>query len=273
MLSCECCKRRGHDERRIETALLAIPRHGYALLQAGDDEPLPIDARWGVLVPSSFEVDVRHVGCSAEDCVSMLPVPAGGVTAPAVFRLSDRLLRLHWLAVADAAKGAGGAAARALVDGALAAAPHCSAERLALRQRGRSRRLARIVREVHHTLEPVPLTAYARSLGRTPASLCREFRRLVGCTLGSYRRGLRMAEAMRRLTADPGLRRTDLALDLGFDSPAHFSFAFRRFAAMSPSEFAALAQRPPPPASPPDRAASRASAQPRGVGRPTRSNP
>jgi AraC-like DNA-binding protein len=273
MLSHDSCSRRGHDRREIETALLAIPRHGYAVLQAGEDEPLPIDAHWGVLVPRASEVDVRHVGCSADDCVSMLPVPPQAVTAPTVFRLSDRLLRLHWLAVAAAARGDEGPAVEALVRGALAEAGTHSAERLKLRERGRAQRLERIVREVHETLEQVPLASYARSLGRTPPSLCREFRRLVGCTLGSYRRGLRIAEAMRSLTADPELRRTDLALDLGFDSPAHFSFSFRRFAAMSPSQFATLAERPPPPAGPPDRAASRASAQTRGAERPTRSTP
>jgi AraC-like DNA-binding protein len=65
--------------------------------------------------------------------------------------------------------------------------------------------------------------------------LCREFRRITGQTMTSYRHALRVQLALERLRESPS-DLTDLALELGYSSHSHFTQVFRRHIGITPSE-------------------------------------
>jgi len=75
----------------------------------------------------------------------------------------------------------------------------------------------------------------ARAVRCTPWRLCREFRRLTGQTMTSYRHALRMQLALERLRDSPS-DLTALALELGYSSHSHFTQVFRRHIGITPSE-------------------------------------
>jgi AraC-like DNA-binding protein len=83
---------------------------------------------------------------------------------------------------------------------------------------------------------PLSLAAVARAVHTSPYHLARLFRRQVGLPIHAYLNRLRLGAALDRL-ADGVARLTDLALDLGYSSHSHFSDAFRRQFATSPSDF------------------------------------
>jgi AraC family transcriptional regulator len=69
-------------------------------------------------------------------------------------------------------------------------------------------------------------------------TLCRWFRRFLGCTPGDYLRGRRMRLAAERLR-EPGARVKGVALELGFADAFHFSRVFRKEMGVSPREWRA----------------------------------
>ena len=69
----------------------------------------------------------------------------------------------------------------------------------------------------------------------TPWRLCREFRRITGQTMTSYRHALRVERALERLRDDTPSDLTDLALELGYSSHSHFTHVFRRHLGITPS--------------------------------------
>jgi AraC family transcriptional regulator len=91
--------------------------------------------------------------------------------------------------------------------------------------------------------ESISLQELSRSVGVHPVRMAREFRRVYGVTAGAYVRKLRIDFVAERLRA-PGKATystlTDLALDAGFSSHAHMSFAFKRITGFTPSEFRKL---------------------------------
>jgi AraC family transcriptional regulator len=91
--------------------------------------------------------------------------------------------------------------------------------------------------------ESISLQDISRSVGVHPVRIAREFRRFYGVTAGAYVRKLRIDFVAERLSA-PGKAAystlTDLALDAGFSSHAHMSFAFKRITGFTPSEFRKL---------------------------------
>lgn len=80
----------------------------------------------------------------------------------------------------------------------------------------------------------------ARRLGCSVYHLSRTFRRVDGRTIRQYRAQVRLTLALHRLRADPTIDLTRLALECGFCSHSHFTAAFRKWAGMPPSAFAAL---------------------------------
>jgi AraC-like DNA-binding protein len=79
----------------------------------------------------------------------------------------------------------------------------------------------------------VTIAELASEAGVHPVHLCREFRRHVGCTVGTYMRRLRIEYACAELSDTDHLL-VQIALDAGFSSQAHFASAFRRATSLSP---------------------------------------
>ena len=86
----------------------------------------------------------------------------------------------------------------------------------------------------------VPLRRLAAAVETSPFQLCRSFRASTGMTITGYRHALRLRRALDRLR-DQRTDLTELALDLGFSSHSHFTFAFRRQFGITPSAYRARA--------------------------------
>jgi len=97
---------------------------------------------------------------------------------------------------------------------------HCDAARLLLATR---------------FAENLTLEDIAASIHVSPFHLARIFRRETGLSIHQYRNCLRLRTALDRINAG-ATDLTGLALDLGYSSHSHFTDAFRRSFALSPSE-------------------------------------
>ncbi|HJQ41023.1 MAG TPA: AraC family transcriptional regulator [Thermoanaerobaculia bacterium] len=112
----------------------------------------------------------------------------------------------------------------------------------------RTRMSARDIDAVEHVrrliaAEPssnVSLRALARAGGCSPFQLCRLFRARTGETITRFRHSLRLSLALERLR-DSHLDVSTLALDLGYSSHSHFTYAFRRHFGITPRQFRATA--------------------------------
>ncbi|HET7451991.1 MAG TPA: AraC family transcriptional regulator [Thermoanaerobaculia bacterium] len=82
--------------------------------------------------------------------------------------------------------------------------------------------------------EPVRLAEVAASAGLSPFHTCRSFKRETGLSVNRFVHRLRLRAALDLL---PEYRRdiTRLALDLGYSSHSHFTYAFRREFGFPPS--------------------------------------
>ncbi|PYQ28566.1 MAG: hypothetical protein DMF56_15110 [Acidobacteria bacterium] len=89
-----------------------------------------------------------------------------------------------------------------------------------------------------HPAENVSLRSLARACGQSPFQLCRVFRARTGETITRYRHGLRLSLALERLR-DSSIDLSELALELGYSSHSHFTFAFRRHFGITPRQFRA----------------------------------
>lgn len=78
----------------------------------------------------------------------------------------------------------------------------------------------------------------AAAVELSPDYFARSFRAATGMTPSRFFGELKIEEA-KRLLRDPSLSLTDIALELGFASSAHFSARFRQFAGMPPSRWRA----------------------------------
>jgi AraC-like DNA-binding protein len=89
------------------------------------------------------------------------------------------------------------------------------------------------------------LSTIARDAGVSPFHLTRQFRAHTGSSIHQYLMTLRLATAQARMRSGAD-NLTDLAMDLGFASLAHFSSAFRRAYGIPPSRAGAatLSQMP-----------------------------
>jgi AraC-like DNA-binding protein len=100
-----------------------------------------------------------------------------------------------------------------------------------------SARLLRRAKEVlqERYTQRLRLADIARAVGASPAYLTDLFTRTEGMPLHQYLTHLRLARALMELPHVDDL--TALALELGFSSHSHFTFAFRRAYGCTPSEF------------------------------------
>ncbi|HWZ61774.1 MAG TPA: AraC family transcriptional regulator [Steroidobacteraceae bacterium] len=80
------------------------------------------------------------------------------------------------------------------------------------------------------------LQAIARSAGRHPVQVSRQFHRHFGCTLSEYVRRARVARAQ-QLLRDTDCGVSDIALDCGFADQSHFTTAFRRVTGLPPQRY------------------------------------
>jgi AraC family transcriptional regulator len=100
---------------------------------------------------------------------------------------------------------------------------------------GRCRSLEEVKSFLATTLdEPLTLRELAERAGVSVFHLCRTFRRETGFTVSAYRQQLRLRRALDSVLASRDLLTT--ALQLGFDSHSHFTYAFRRAFGVTPSE-------------------------------------
>ncbi len=81
-----------------------------------------------------------------------------------------------------------------------------------------------------------PLRLLARACDVSPFQLCRLFRARTGETITQHRHALRLRLSL-ELLRDTRADITALALDLGYSSHSHFTFAFRRHFGFAPSVF------------------------------------
>jgi AraC family transcriptional regulator len=87
-----------------------------------------------------------------------------------------------------------------------------------------------------HPALNTPLRALAQACGVSPFQLCRLFRARTGETITAYRHALRLRLSL-ELLRDTHADITTLALDLGYSSHSHFTYAFRRHFGFAPSTF------------------------------------
>ncbi len=82
----------------------------------------------------------------------------------------------------------------------------------------------------------VSLRALAAAAETSPFHLCRAFRRSAGMSITAYRHSLRLRQSL-ELVRNPTADLTAVALDLGYSSHSHFTFAFRRHFGITPSQY------------------------------------
>lgn len=97
-------------------------------------------------------------------------------------------------------------------------------------------RLARLAeRVIAEPAESRSLDVLADAFGLSRRTVTRHFVQETGLTFSAWRQRLRLLQALDRLTA--GMSITDIALDLGYESPSAFTAMFRRHFGISPSRF------------------------------------
>jgi AraC family transcriptional regulator len=80
------------------------------------------------------------------------------------------------------------------------------------------------------------LQTIARSVGRHPVQVSRQFHRHFGCTLSEYVRRARVARAQ-QLLRETDCDVSDIALGCGFGDQSHFTTAFRRVTGLPPQRY------------------------------------
>lgn len=84
---------------------------------------------------------------------------------------------------------------------------------------------------------PASLAQIAWAVYASPFHLARVFKQQTGLSLHQYRLRLRLAQALEEIASRPQAPLWQIALDLGFASPNHFSSAFRRAYSLTPAQF------------------------------------
>jgi AraC-like DNA-binding protein len=113
-----------------------------------------------------------------------------------------------------------------------------AAERMAIEQENAEPPLVRDAR-LHiesHLGEELKLSDVARAAHASPHHFCRVFKRTTGLTFTEYVAYARVAAA-KRLLANPHLRVSEIAFEVGFNSLTHFNRSFRAVAGQAPTDF------------------------------------
>lgn len=118
-----------------------------------------------------------------------------------------------------------------LLEGALPGAPE---------EPSRARSIARAVRYIRSNLKtPLSLEAVARVAGMSKFHFCRRFKAVMGCPFREFLARTRVARA-KELLRDREYKVEDVAREVGFRDPAHFSRVFREVEHLLPSEYRRL---------------------------------
>jgi len=99
-------------------------------------------------------------------------------------------------------------------------------------QIGRAQRYIRL-----HLDEPLTLLHIAREAGSSSYHFARLFLAYTGETPFDFLRRIRLATSLRMLQEDPDAAITEIALDVGYETPSAFNKVFKKILAISPSEF------------------------------------
>ncbi|MBS1794657.1 MAG: helix-turn-helix transcriptional regulator [Acidobacteria bacterium] len=100
--------------------------------------------------------------------------------------------------------------------------------------------LDRVVERLHDDWnEELSLDELARAAGVHPKTVSKYFSRHLGCTLGEYRRRLRIEKAL-PLIKTSNLSLTAIAHQCGFYDQSHFTAAFKRLTGFRPKHFQKL---------------------------------
>jgi len=104
-------------------------------------------------------------------------------------------------------------------------------------QIGRAQRYIRL-----HLGEPLTLNRIAREAGSSCYHFARLFLAYTGETPFDFLRRIRMATAVRMLQEDPEGAITEIAFDVGYETPSAFNKVFKNILGMSPRNFRKLGQ-------------------------------
>lgn|GEM_PF-358414 len=92
------------------------------------------------------------------------------------------------------------------------------------------------------TATPMSLAAMAKAVGLSPSRFCALFRQCLGVPPGEYQRLLRL-NAAKVLLLDSEKSIQQIADELGFDDPFHFSKTFKKSSGMNPRQYRALLRK------------------------------
>ncbi len=79
--------------------------------------------------------------------------------------------------------------------------------------------------------------AFATDMNMSASTLYNKLRSLTGMSVSSFIRDIRMKEARRIITENPGIRVSDLAYRVGFKDPKYFATIFKKEFGIQPKEF------------------------------------
>jgi AraC-like DNA-binding protein len=105
-------------------------------------------------------------------------------------------------------------------------------------------RLQRVIEYVHsHLAQPISLSDMANAAGLTPMHFARQFRAATGIRPHEYllRRRVEKAQELLRQSANTLV---EVALSVGFQTQAHFTTVFKRFAGETPHRWRAKVGKP-----------------------------
>lgn len=102
-------------------------------------------------------------------------------------------------------------------------------------QIGRAQRFIRL-----HLTEPLSLAQVAREAGSSSYHFARLFQAYIGETPFEFVRRIRLVTAMGMLREEPDASITEIALGIGYDTPAAFNKSVRKMLHLTPSDFRKL---------------------------------
>lgn len=263
---CRCRSTALSGEEVSDTDAIVFPRRGAFRKHTGSDDLLA-DSNQVVFFAKGAPYRVSHPDTNGDDCLSLrfapdLLIDAFGPRAADAHARGAALLsptavaidaamsvRLHGV-YRGATRGAAPLALEELAVSALADIAQRARERQFDAARyGATRRTRGDTEEAYRELvssawstlcarfrEPLTLGEIAEAANSSRFHLARVFRRATGRSLHEYQTRLRLSESLRRL-CDGHEDLTQLALDLGFSSHSHFTFAFRRMFGVAPTHF------------------------------------
>ena len=74
-------------------------------------------------------------------------------------------------------------------------------------------------------------------MGASSSTLYNKLRAITGLGVSSFIRDIRMKEAYRMVSQQPGIRVSDLAYKVGFKDPKYFATCFKKEFGIQPSEY------------------------------------